>query len=222
MSGDGREGTLPPVTAALAEAHDARPAAILALGFLCANEQTTGASSPQHGTRSDFAMRTASTARRNFLLTCTAGPRPINRSFDMNKKSLLHGLVIAAMTFGSFASDARAGDGPIVHEAGGLSYVSGGVGEESLQRLREQVSEFNLKLVFAMASGAFLSNVRVAIADGKGETLVEAISDGPWFLAKLPVGKYRVVATYAGKAIQRSVAVEATALNTVDFRWEHE
>jgi hypothetical protein len=140
----------------------------------------------------------------------------------MKNKFLLHGLVIAAMSFGSVVSDARADDAPIVHQAGGLSYVSGGVGDESLQRLREQLSAFNLKLVFAMTSGAFLSNARVTIADAKGKTLLEAISDGPWFLAKLPVGKYRVVASYAGKALERSVAVEATALSTVDFRWEQE
>ena len=140
----------------------------------------------------------------------------------MKNKFLLHGLVIAVMTVGPVVTHARADDAPIVHQAGALSYVSGGVGDESLQRLREQVSEFNLKLVFAMASGAFLSNVRVAIADGNGKTLLEAISDGPWFLAKLPVGKYRVVATYAGKAIERSVAVDATALKTVDFRWAEE
>lgn len=140
----------------------------------------------------------------------------------MKNRFLVHGMVIAAMTFGSVVPAARADDGPIVREAGGLSYVSGGVGEESLQRLRERVSAFNLKLVFAMASGAYLSNVRVAVADAKGKTLLEAISDGPWFLAKLPVGNYRLVATYSGKAIERSVAVEATALRTVDFRWPQE
>ncbi|WP_291991889.1 carboxypeptidase-like regulatory domain-containing protein [Candidatus Accumulibacter sp. ACC003] len=140
----------------------------------------------------------------------------------MENRFLVHGLVITAMTFGSFVSDARADDGPIVQQAAGLPYVSGGVGEESLQRLRDRVSEFNLKLVFAMKSGAYLSAVRVSIADAKGKTILEAISDGPWFLAKLPVGKYRVIASYAGKALEQSVAVDATALKTVDFRWDHE
>ena len=140
----------------------------------------------------------------------------------MNNKFLVQGLLITAMTFGSFVTYAGADDGPIVHQTGGLPYVSGGVGEESLQRLRDQASEFNLKLVVAMNSGAFLSNVRVSIADAKGKTLLEAVSDGPWFLAKLPVGKYRVVATYAGKAIERSIAVDRSALSTADFRWEHE
>ena len=141
----------------------------------------------------------------------------------MKNKFLVHGLVIIAMTFGSFVSAATSDSGPMLHQAGGLPYLSGGVGEESQQLLSSRASEFNVKLVFALTSGAYLSNVKVAIADAKGtKTLLEATSDGPWFLAKLPVGNYRVVATYAGKAIERSVAVDATALRTVEFRWAGE
>jgi hypothetical protein len=141
----------------------------------------------------------------------------------MKNRFLVHALAVMAITFGSFASDAIADSGPMVHEAGGLRYLSGGVGEESQQLLSAHASEFNLKLVFALTSGAYLSNVKVAIADAKGtKTLLEATSDGPWFLAKLPVGNYRVVATYAGKASERSVAVDATALRTVEFRWDSE
>ncbi|WP_324601483.1 carboxypeptidase-like regulatory domain-containing protein [Accumulibacter sp.] len=149
-------------------------------------------------------------------------PLPINRSFSMKSKFLVPGLVTIAMTFGSFVSDARADQQPIVRETGGLTYLSGGVGEESRQQLSAHASEFNLKLVFAMASGTYLSTVRVAITDAKGKAVLEATSDGPWFLAKLPMGNYRVVASYAGKAIERSVAVDSTALRTVDFRWDHE
>ena len=171
----------------------------------------------------DRILRRRLLARRcaTSLLACPSGSWPTNRSFDMNNKYgkfLVHGLLITALTFGSFVSDAGADDGLMVHQAGGLPYVSGGVGEESLQQLKDHVSEFNLKLVFAMTSGSYLSDVRVAIADAKGKTLLEATSDGPWFLAKLPGGRYRVVASYAGKAIERSIAVDAKALKTVDFR----
>jgi len=146
----------------------------------------------------------------------------MNWSFGMKSNFLVHGLVVIAMTYGSFVTDARCDGGSIVHEAGGLPYVSGGVGEESQQRLSARAGEFNLKLVFAMKSGAYLSNVRVAIADAKGKALLDATSEGPWFLTKLPLGNYQVVASYAGKAFERSIAIDAAALRTVDFRWGDE
>ncbi|MBE2258007.1 MAG: carboxypeptidase regulatory-like domain-containing protein [Candidatus Accumulibacter sp.] len=140
----------------------------------------------------------------------------------MKNKFLVHSLLAIAMTCASFVTNASPDGGPVFHEAGGLAYASGGVGEESRQLLSARASEFNLKLVFAMTSGAYTSGVRVAIADAKGKTLLEATSDGPWFLAKLPVGQYRVVASYAGKAREQSVALDAIGLRTVDFRWSDE
>jgi hypothetical protein len=141
----------------------------------------------------------------------------------MRNKFFVHGLVIIAMTLGSFVSNAISDSGPMVHEAGSLRYMSGGVGEESQQLLSARASEFNLKLEFAMTSGAYLSDVKVTIADAKGKkTLLQATSDGPWFLVKLPVGTYRVVAMYAGKAVERSITVHATSLRTVGFRWDGE
>lgn len=109
-----------------------------------------------------------------------------------------------------------------VRTAGGISYVSGGVGTDSLDRLNSLAGDFNLKLVFAMNSGNYVSNVGVVIADAAGKTLLDTRSDGPWFLTRLPAGNYHVVATFAGHAVKRQVAVGAAALRTVDFRWASE
>jgi hypothetical protein len=140
----------------------------------------------------------------------------------MKNKFLTLGLVAIVMTCGSFATGTRADSGPVVHTADGLPYVSGGVGEESQQRLSARAGEFNVKLVFATKSGAYLSKVGVAIADAKGKKLLDATSEGPWFLMKLPLGNYQVVANYAGKALEQTIAVDGTALRTVDFRWADE
>ncbi len=114
---------------------------------------------------------------------------------------------------------ASADSDAVVREAGGLSYVSGGVGEESLDRMKVLVTDFNLKLVLALNTGDYLSDVRVAIADSKGKTLVDTSSEGPWFLAKLPAGTYQIVATYAGTEVKRQVTVGPERLNTVHLRW---
>ncbi len=109
-----------------------------------------------------------------------------------------------------------------VQTAGRVSYVSGGVGTTSLDRLNALASDFNLKLVFALKSGEYVSSVSVSIADAAGKTLLDTTSEGPWFLAKLPAGNYQVVATFAGKAEKRTIAVGAEKRKTVDFRWSAE
>lgn len=119
----------------------------------------------------------------------------------------------------SIASVAAPPDESIVRSAGTIRYASGGVGDESLAQLTSISRDFNVKLVFALASGEYLSDVRVVIADAKGGTLLDTTADGPWLLAKLPAGKYRIAATLAGKEQQHEVSVGTTPLTTVDFRW---
>ncbi len=128
---------------------------------------------------------------------------------------------IAAIFLGA-ASLASASNDGVVQTAGSVTYVSGGVGTESLDHLGSIARDFNLKLIFALNSGAYLSGVKVVITDAKGKSMVDTTSEGPWFLAKLPMGNYQVVATVAGKAERRQIAVGATTLRTVDFRWASE
>jgi hypothetical protein len=105
---------------------------------------------------------------------------------------------------------------------GGVSYVSGGVGTDSIDHLNTLAGNFNLKLVFALNSGSYVSDVKVAIADAKGRTILDTTSDGPWLLTRLPAGNYQVVATLSGKAVRHQVAVGEAKLRTVDFRWASE
>lgn len=119
-------------------------------------------------------------------------------------------------------SAADLNDNETVQTAGGVSYVSGGVGSDSIDHLGSLARDFNLKLVFALKSGNYVSGVNVSIADAKGKKLLDTTSEGPWFLTKLPVGNYQIVATLDGKAEKRTVAVGTEKLKTIDFRWGSE
>jgi hypothetical protein len=110
----------------------------------------------------------------------------------------------------------------VVQTFGGVTYVSGGVDDASLDALKAEVRNYNLKLVFALKTGEFMSDVKVAISDAKGNPVLNATSDGPWFLAKLPAGSYRVVATSSGKSITQQASVGPAQLKTLDFRWASE
>ena len=113
-------------------------------------------------------------------------------------------------------------DEEAVRSSGGVSYVSGGVGTASTDRLSSLAKDFNLKLVFALKSGDFVSGVDVTIADATGKTLINTKSEGPWFLTRLPAGNFKIAATFDGKTESRTIAVGAEKLKTVDFRWAGE
>jgi hypothetical protein len=119
-------------------------------------------------------------------------------------------------------SVANANSDEVVQTAGGVSYVSGGVGMTSIDRLSSLTKDFNLKLVFALKSGDYVSDVKVTIANAAGRTLLDTTSEGPWFLTKLPVGNYHIIATYAGNAEKRAIAIGTEKLKTIDFRWGSE
>jgi len=100
----------------------------------------------------------------------------------------------------------------------GVTFLSGGVGEDSAAQIQARANEFNLKLLFTLVEGNYLSDVGVAIRDSGGRTLVEQVADGPFFLAKLPPGSYTVAATYEGKTQTRKVNIGG-GQRTEQFRW---
>lgn len=92
-----------------------------------------------------------------------------------------------------------------------VSYISGGVGKDE-QELANAIGRFgyNVQLVFAeQQTGAYLADVRVRLADSKGTVVLDTVSDGPMFLAKLPPGRYQVTAEVRGQT--RTASVDATS-----------
>ena len=99
-----------------------------------------------------------------------------------------------------------------------VSFVSGGVGVDSRERLQAQEKDFNLKLVFALVEGNYLADINVNVKDAAGKTLVEHVADGPFFMAKLPAGAYSVTVGNNGQTQTRKVKV-GDRLRTEYFRW---
>lgn len=137
----------------------------------------------------------------------------------MKRTLLSYSLAAVLLVSASVVSAADADSDAVVQTQGRITYVSGGVGTESIDRLNSLAGDFNLKLVFALISGDYVSGVQVVVADTKGMPMLDATSEGPWFLTRLPAGRYQVAATLSGKTVNRQVTVGDTKLRTVDFRW---
>lgn len=100
----------------------------------------------------------------------------------------------------------------------GTPWLSGGVGEGEREYIvGEYADDYNLKLEFADAQGSYLADIEVQIATPTGEVVMNTVSNGPWFMTKLPAGKYKVVATGTGGTLEKTVEIPAKGLHTVVF-----
>jgi hypothetical protein len=126
---------------------------------------------------------------------------------------LAHTLIIAtAVLVGAQAVAAPDGT------AASVRMESGGIGANERQAL-DGDARYNLKLVAAARSGHYLADVDVTIVDDRGVKVLAARMEGPWLLAELPAGKYRVVADYRGVRQTRDVTVGREGRKDVVLHW---
>ena len=99
-----------------------------------------------------------------------------------------------------------------------IAYESSGIGDDD--PLAAIAGDYNLQLVFAtQGSGEYLADVKVLIADGKGNTLLDAESPGPMFFVRLPAGSYRISADFHGVPLRKSVTISDRRRQNLYFHW---
>jgi hypothetical protein len=138
------------------------------------------------------------------------------------KKALLTVLVVslaALLNLGTLlpADAASALTKPVA--VGGVKYITGGVGIEERDLLKNSYKDYNLKLVLAMTSREYLADIRTVVSQPGGKSIFETVADGPWVLAKLPEGHYVVTAYYHQKKETAQVDV-GKGLSTVYIEWK--
>ena len=131
-------------------------------------------------------------------------------------------LAAATLLASSVVSGASARGEEVTTAPSGVTFVSGGISSDAVDRLRNMERDFNLKMVFALTNGEYLSDVRVQVVDPTSRMVLDTLTEGPWLLAKLPAGSYQVNASYGGSTERRTVAVAPASLKTLDFRWSTE
>lgn len=102
---------------------------------------------------------------------------------------------------------------------GGASAVSGGVSVNARDSLRAQTPPHNVKMVFSLNTGNYVSDVQVKVTDKSGKVVLDELSNGPWLYAKLPPGSYTAAATYNGSTVKQNVSVARSGARTAQFRW---
>jgi hypothetical protein len=115
-----------------------------------------------------------------------------------------------------------AGDLPAEQtSAGGIRFLSGGVGLDESGAIKAAQKDYSLSLLFAQTRrNEFVADVKVSVLDKSGNVLLETVADGPMLMAKLPAGDYTVNAEYQGNAQSRKVHIGTNGVNQLGFVWQ--
>jgi hypothetical protein len=100
---------------------------------------------------------------------------------------------------------------PQEHAQGNVSYISGGIGVDEADLMRQEAARYPLALEMATAAGgprdAYISNAKVDIRDASGNQMLSTTTQGPIMLVRLPSGTYTVDVDWRGTQKRKTVAV---------------
>lgn len=91
----------------------------------------------------------------------------------------------------------------------GISYLSGGIGDEEIAQIEAQQNQFNIHLTITNDSGDFASNVVTVLKDVNGKTLITVKDAGPKLLVRVPAGRYTVETAAHGATVKLSLNAPA-------------
>lgn len=86
---------------------------------------------------------------------------------------------------------------PLEQKAGGIGYMTGGIGEESASAMRAVRQRYPVAITFALRDGGrnqFTANVGAVIEDASGVPVLSLVTEGPYLYVSLPPGEYRLTA----------------------------
>ena len=127
--------------------------------------------------------------------------------------------ILIAAILGAMLSAPALAAGPEEQTYGSTRYLTGGVGQDEQQYMREAASRYPLAMTFTASTGQYLSDVKVTVKDRKGETVLSAVSAGPMMLVDLAPGQYTVEAAFEGKTQTRKVAIAKGQRQRLALRW---
>jgi hypothetical protein len=127
-------------------------------------------------------------------------------------------LTAALVVAGAMGSAYAQTDGlPTIYSRGQVSYTSGGVGQDEEQAFKREAPNWPLALQFSGMGGEYIADVHLSIVKRDGTKMLEAVSQGPFMLVKLPPGAYTLHVEYKHQAQQKDVNISGHA--SAAFRW---
>jgi hypothetical protein len=129
--------------------------------------------------------------------------------------------LLAAGIFGA-ASLVGAQSLPAVEHSGSIEFLSGGVGSDEAQAIKAVSAQWPLTLEFAVNTqprADYAAGIKVTVRDARGNTALQATSNGPFLLMRLPPGRYSVDAVYAGQSKRETITLAQGQAQHKIFIW---
>lgn len=138
------------------------------------------------------------------------------------RSKLITAAIGAALLGGSAATFAANAPLPAEQHQGSVAYISGGVGKDEAAAFKKAAASYPLMLEFVAKTkprNEFLSDIQVAIKEPNGKEVLNTKAEGPFLLAKLPAGTYKVYATHNGQTREHTVKIGKSDHHRVVFEW---
>jgi len=115
-------------------------------------------------------------------------------------------------------------DLPPEQHQGRVDYITGGKGAAEADSVKRAAQDFPLELVFVEKDGATKEQIYdnpVVIRDAAGNVVFAGRTDGPYFLARLPAGRYTVTTHWDSWSFTKPVTIgtDAGERQRVVFEW---
>ena len=105
----------------------------------------------------------------------------------------------------------------------GISYISGGVGEEESQAILAEAKQWPILLELSQLEngrGVWIFGAKIKILNTNNQLTFDAQADGPYILINLPVGQYQIEATYQGVMQRKVINIQASAPQKLAIFWK--
>ncbi|QWE28309.1 carboxypeptidase-like regulatory domain-containing protein [Polynucleobacter sp. AM-7D1] len=105
----------------------------------------------------------------------------------------------------------------------GISYISGGVGEEESQAILTESKQWPLLLELSQLEngrGVWIFGAKIKILNAMNQVIFDAQADGPYILINLTAGQYQIEASYQGSIQKKSMLIQGSGLQKLPIFWK--
>lgn len=107
-------------------------------------------------------------------------------------------------------------------KVGDITYVTGGICIGGVRHMKNIAKDYPLEVVLVEQENGkevYLADVNINIFDAKDKLLLNASTEGPFLLAKLPDGIYKITAEYNTVMKTKQVTINSKQHKRIVFLW---